>query len=101
MGIFDAPTAGYLAEEILIRADAMLALALERAEDDTHRERIRRERLGIAYTLLVQSPLDSPHRTQREDTFIQETLALGITELFERRELMASLDCIRGKPLRG
>ncbi len=95
VGIFDAPTAPYLSEELLAQADALLVLALSQAESDTHRVRIRRERLGITYAQLARAPLDAPMRAQRMACFAQEVAALGITELFERRELQASLACMR------
>jgi len=95
MGIFDPPTAGYLSEDVLGRADGLLAQALDRTTDRAQRARIRRERLGLRYALLVRLPMDAPDRTQRIDAFGKEAVALGVTELFERRELAASFDCMR------
>jgi hypothetical protein len=95
MGIFDAPTAGYLAEDVPSRADAALERALAATRDETRRTRIRRERLSFRYALLVRSPMDAPLRTQNIDAFEREARELGVTELFERRELGASFDCMR------
>ncbi len=95
MGIFDPPTADYLSEEVLTRADEALERALTQTADEAHRIRIRRERLSFAYALLARAPMDAPGRAARIDAFEQEAKALGITELFERRELQASFDCMR------
>ena len=45
--------------------------------------------------MLVRSPLDTPGRDKRMDAFVEEATSLGIRELFERRALQASFDCMR------
>ncbi len=95
MGIFDAPTAEYLSEGVLARADALLSQALAVTQDDACHERIRRERLSITYVTLTRSPLDAPLRSEKIDAFIEEATSHGIEELFERRDLQASYACMR------
>ncbi len=95
MGIFDGAEVAYLDEGVLTRADILLARALALAEEAVYRERLRRERLSVTYALLVRMPLDAPLRSERIDAFEMDAKELGITELFERRELQASFACMR------
>ena len=91
MGIYDMPDAPYLEETLLIRADAALADALRRTADPIRRERLERERLSFEYVQLARLSLDAPGRNERIDAFAERLSRLGVTELFERRELAGSL----------
>ena len=95
MGIYDMPDAPYLEEALLIRADAALADALSLTADPLRRERLERERLSFAYVRLARLPLDAPGRNERIDAFAERLSRLGVTELFERRELAGSLRCMK------
>ena len=95
MGIYDMPDAPYLEEALLIRADAALADALRRTADPIRRERLERERLSFDYVQLARLPLDAPRRNERIDAFAERLSRLGVTELFERRELAGSLRCMK------
>ena len=95
MGIYDMPDAPYLEEALLIRADAALADALRRTADPIRRERLERERLSFEYVQLARLPLDAPGRNERIDAFAERLSRLGVTELFERRELAGSLRCMK------
>ena len=95
MGIYDMPDAPYLEEALLIRADAALADALRRTADPIRRERLERERLSFEYVQLARLPLDAPRRNERIDAFAERLSRLGVTELFERRELAGSLRCMK------
>ncbi len=95
MGIFDPPSAPYLNDIVLAQCDALLCKAIASVREEIHRRRIRRERLSVTYALLARMPLDAPGRLEEIDAFQREIEALGIRELFERRELQASFDCLR------
>lgn len=95
MGIYDMPDAPYLEETLLIRADAALADALRRTADPIRRERLERERLSFEYVQLARLSLDAPGRNERIDAFAERLSRLGVTELFERRELAGSLRCMK------
>lgn len=95
MGIYDMPDAPYLEEALLIRADAALADALRRTADPIRRERLERERLSFEYVQLARLPLDAPGRNERIDAFAERLSRLGVTELFERRELAGSIQCMK------
>ena len=95
MGIYDMPDAPYLEEALLARADASLADALRRTADPIRRERLERERLSFEYVQLARLPLDAPGRNERIDVFAERLSRLGVTELFERRELAGSLRCMK------
>lgn len=95
MGIYDMPDAPYLEEALLARADAALADALRRTADPIRRERLERERLSFEYVQLARLPLDAPGRNERIDAFAERLSRLGVTELFERRELAGSLRCMK------
>ena len=63
--------------------------------DPLHIERIRREELSPRYVHLASLAPDTPGRDALIDAFSADALELGISELFERRELEASFDCMK------
>ena len=73
----------------------MFEAALEAATDPVHRERIRREELSVRYAHLASLPLDTLGRNEMVDAFALDAEMLGIRELFERRELYASFQCMK------
>ena len=56
---------------------------------------MERERLSFEYVQLARLPLDAPGRNERIDAFAERLSRLGVTELFERRELAGSLRCMK------
>ena len=95
MGIYDMPDAAYLDEGLIEQADGCLADALSLTADPLRRKRLERERLSFAYVRLARLPMDAPGRSERIDAFAGELARLGVTELFERRELAGSLRCMK------
>ena len=75
-------------------ADAQAASSL-----DEIRRRVRLEALSPEYVYLTRLPLSAPNRDALISCFADEVRALGVTELFERRELNASLRCMQESPL--
>ena len=95
MGIYDMPDAAYLDEGLIEQADGCLADALSLTADPLRRERLERERLSFEYVQLARLPLDATGRNERIDAFAERLSRLGVTELFERRELAGSIQCMK------
>jgi hypothetical protein len=95
MSLFDGADAPYLTEAFLAEGMKWFHAALMATTDPTHGERIRREELSLRYVYLVSLPLEYPNRNALIDAFAKDAMELGIGELFERRELNASFDCMK------
>ncbi len=95
MSLYDGPDAPYLQGSWLRLAQDLLQQALAATVDPDHRQRLELELLSTRYVLLTQSPLDSPDRDAAVDAFAADCRRLGISELFERRQLEASFDCMK------
>ena len=93
--IYDPPTAAYLTDERLEAADALLRRALSLTAEDLFRERVEREALSVRYVRLVRLPLDAPGRDGLIDRFAADVRRLGITELFERKNLEESFGAMK------
>ena len=94
-GIYDMPDAAYLTDELLAEAEALLQQALSLAGDGPVRERVERENLSVRYALLAREDPGTPGREEEGDRFLADAIRLGITELFERRELKASAELLK------
>lgn len=95
MSLYDGPDAPYLAGGWLERCQALLERAILLTPDPLRRERLERELLSPRYALLAALPLDHPGRAAELAAFEKDCRRLGISELFERRELAASFQCLR------
>ena len=90
-----APDADYLTDDLLHRAWALLREALEAAGSGPERERVERETLSVRYTLLAREDPASPGHAEAVDCFLTDAKRLGITELFERKDLEDSAETLR------
>ncbi len=97
--IYDPPDAPYLSEETLKKAEDLLALALGHATEDPCRQRVLREQLSLRYVRLARQAVSTPGREAAIDLFGRDAKALGITELFERKDFDASLAFLKQTPL--
>jgi hypothetical protein len=95
MSLFDSADAAYLTEAFINEGLELFRSALAASTDPIHLERIRREELSLRYARLVSLPMNCPYRNEMIDAFAQDAVELGITELFERRDLFASFDCMK------
>lgn len=95
MSLFDGVSAPYLDSSFVREGTRLMESALERAADPAHIERIRREALSLRYVSLSSLAPDTPGRDAMIDAFAADAIELGISELFERRELNASFDCMK------
>ena len=94
-GIYDMPDAAYLTDEILARAEQLLSQAAALAQTAADRERVDREALSIRYAQLAREAPNTPGHDQAVENFMQDVRRLGITELFERKDLEASGELLR------
>lgn len=94
-GIYDAPDASYLTDDRLRQAEAYLKDALVFAQEEPYRSRVEREALSIRYARLTLLPLDTPGRDELIDAFARDARRLGISELFERRDLEGSFQVMK------
>lgn len=95
IGIYDSPDSAWLDDEWILNAESILAEALSQVEDDTVLERIRREALSPAYARLTREDVSGEGHRERVDAFGKSVKELGITELFERKDLEASLELMK------
>ena len=95
MSLFDAADADYLSPDLSEKGLALLEAALAATKDPVYRERLEREALSPRYVSLVSLPLQSPGRDVQVEAFARDARRLGVSELFERRELEASFACIQ------
>ena len=93
--IYDAPDAAYLTDQRLAEAERCLAEAMELSGSPTVRQRVEREALAVRYVRLVRLPMDIPDRDEQIDRFAADVRRLGITELFERKNLEESFAAMK------
>lgn len=94
MSIYDPANAEYLNEETLLQAETYMAQALEATRGKAY-ERVERENLSLRYVRLAQESPDAPGHGERVNAFAADAKRLGITELFERRDLEDSFEVLR------
>ncbi len=91
-GIYDMPDANYLTEDLLRKSMDLLEAGLKAADGQAvYTERIQREMLSIRYAMLTREENGTSGHSQRVDDFGRDAKQLGITELFERKDMDASL----------
>ncbi len=94
MHIFDRPSAAYLTDELLDECARIFDRAEEAAEDETVRERVRRERLSIAFTKAARIA-DDAERCAAVDALAEQLKHFRLTEIRERRPLEETLDSMK------
>ena len=94
-GIYDMPDADYLTDDLLSQAQALLRQAQALAEKTLYGERVEREALSVRYAFLTREPPETAEHHQAVTDFMNDVRRLGITELFERKDLEASGELLR------
>ena len=94
-GIYDSPNAAYFTEELIDQAHALIQEALALAKENPYRERVEREALSIRYLQLARMDPSTPGRDTQVHAFAADVKRLGITELFERKDLDDSIESLR------
>ena len=95
MGIFDPVNAPAISDETVAQGLSLMDEALSLCETQAQRDRVRLERLSPEFLRLSRLPLDAPQRDAQIDVFADEARRLGVTELFERRDFDASVECMK------
>lgn len=95
MSLFDPLDAPYLQGEFLQKLEGLLEAALGYTRDREKRRRLELELLSPRYCRIAALPLNAPGRDGLVEDFARDARRLGISELFERRELEASFDCMK------
>ncbi len=94
MHIFDRPSAAYLTDELLDECAQIFDRAEEAAENETVRERVRRERLSIEFTKAARMA-DDVERSAAVDALADKLKHFRLTEIRERRPIEETLDSMR------
>ncbi len=94
MHIFDRPSAGYLTDELLDECARIFDRAEEAAENETVRERVRRERLSIEFTRVARMANDAD-RIAAVDALAEKLRHFRLTEIRERRPIEETLDSMK------
>src|SRR6266576_78775 len=85
--IFDAPTAPYLTEDFLRRAEQILDEAERLADNETHRFHVQVARLPIWYVTLATNRVAGDARAELLRCFLSMARKAGITHISEGRSL--------------
>ncbi len=94
MHIFDRPSAAYLTDELLDECARIFDRAEEAAENETIRERVRRERLSIEFTQAARIAHEE-ERHAAVDALAEKLKHFRLTEIRERRPLEETLDSMK------
>lgn len=95
MGLYDPPNAPYFTDALLEKADALFAEAEKAAPSTEIRDRVALERLSVRYVRLARLPPGAPGRDEGWDAFHADANRLGVTEVFERKSLPESIECLK------
>ncbi len=94
MHIFDRPSAAYLTDELLDACAQLFDRAELAAENETIRERVRRERLSIEFTRAARMENEA-ERSAAVDALAEKLKHFRLTEIRERRPIEETLDSMR------
>ncbi len=94
MHIFDRPSAAYLTDELLCACAAIFDRAEAAAENETIRERVRRERLSVEFAQAARLS-DEAERCAAVDALAVKLKHFRLTEIRERRPLEETLDSMK------
>ncbi len=94
MHIFDRPSAAYLTDELLDECARIFDRAEAAAENETIRERVRRERLSVDFTRAARIA-DEAERIAAVDALAEKLTHFRLTEIRERQPIKETLDSMR------
>lgn len=94
MTLYDYPDAPYLSDGLLAKCDALFKQAEQSAENESLRDRIRREHLSIRYLQAVRIA-DPEKRSIATDRFAKDVRAFRLTEIMERLHLEDSFEYMK------
>ncbi len=94
MHIFDRPSAAYLTDDLLDECAQIFDRAEEDAENETIRERVRRERLSIEFIRAARMA-DDEERIAAVDALAEKLKHFRLTEIRERRPIGETLESMK------
>ncbi len=92
--IFDRPSAAYLTDALLDECAVIFDRAEAAAENETIRERVRRERLSIEFTQAARLS-DEAERAAAVDALAEKLKHFRLTEIRERRPIDETLESMK------
>lgn len=92
--IFDFPDSPYIKDDLFEKCEELFCKAEEAAENETVLERIKKEHLSIEYVRTVRIE-DDKLRAEKTDEFAKKVKHFKLTEIFERRNLNCSFECMK------
>lgn len=92
--IYMEPDAPFITDELLEKADELFRKAVDAAENDEYRKRIKREYLAVRFLQLARMEMNAPERESLINRFFNDVKSFGITEIMERTSLVVSKQCM-------
>ena len=83
LGIYDEPTAAYLSEEFMLRAQELFDEACRLADTPQILERVKKAELSLEFVRLARMPLEAQGRVQAVEEFFQKVEHFGIARIRE------------------
>ncbi len=94
MHIFDRPSAAYLTDALLDECAQLFDQAEKAAENETVRERVRRERLSVEFAMAARIANDA-ERIAAVDALAEKLKHFRLTEIRERQPIEETLDSMK------
>ena len=99
LSIYQSPTAGYITDELIQRAEEIYAEAISLAESEIYKKRVEREYLSVRFLRLAHTSWTAPDRAEIVDQFFNDVKSFGITEIHERCSLNVAQKSWKGHPV--
>lgn len=94
---FNHPDKPWHTMALVERCEGIFDQAEKAAPDGTVLRRVQKERLAVRYLRILLTKKGSPERNTLLDAFAEDAKRLGITQLWEFRDLDFCLDVLRGR----
>ncbi len=95
MTLYYKPDASFITDDLVEEMDSLFKKALAAEPEGDAHARLAREALSVEFLRLTRLALDTPGREEMADALYEKVKAHGITEIFERKELRASFQCLK------
>lgn len=92
--IFDFPNSEYIKDGLFDKCEELFCKAEAAAENEVILERIKKEHLSIEFVRTVRIE-DDKIRSKKTDEFAKKVKHFKLTEIFERRNLNCSFECMK------
>ncbi len=95
LSIYQHPSADYVTDELVEKADELFKNAFEVTKDETKRKYLEKEYLSVLFLKAARMELEDPQRNKLIDTLYEGVKKFGITEIRERRPLDICFENLR------